>query len=103
MSDARCDELERRVDQLETQVALIQKEQEHILEGVQTIRDRIDGMNNKKLDPMREQLTDLHTSLYKQKGFRAGVVFTVTAFWAVFTTLGIAIWNYFSSNGPSGG
>ncbi len=103
MTDPRHDALEKRVDQLEKQVALLEQQQGYILEGVEVVKSRIDGMNTKKIDPMREQITDLHTSLYKQKGFRAGVVFTVTAFWAVFTTIGLVIWEYFTNNGPSGG
>jgi len=86
--------LEHRVAQLEKEMAVMQNEHEHIDDAINTLGDRITGMNDKKLAPMQKQLTDIHEALHGSRGFMAGVFLTVSMIWAVFATFGIVIWNW---------
>jgi uncharacterized coiled-coil protein SlyX len=89
--------LERRVDELEKQVALLDQHGTHLEQGIQTLGDRITGMNDKKLTPMSAKIDDLHQSIYGSKGFWAGVFMTVSALWAVIATFGVVIWQWVKS------
>ena len=55
------------------------------------VKDKVDGMD-KKLDSVMEVQA-------KQKGFIAGVVSAVTAFWALIVTAAAGIWHLVKGSG----
>ena len=90
--------LERRVGQLEKSTALAKQRIDYVEEAMDVIGDRITGINEKKLTPMAKQLNDLHHSIYGSKGFWAGVFMTVSALWAIITTVGVVVWQWVKAN-----
>lgn len=62
---------------------LLENNQDHGREAIEEIKERIDRMNEKKIDPMKIQVQDIHDAMEKRTGFRAGVIISVTTIWAI--------------------
>ena len=88
------EELKTKVSKLEKDVAVLQNENEHVSDALKVLSNRLTAINDKKLTPMQEQLSDIHDSLHGSRGFVAGMFMTVGMVWAVVATFGLVVWNY---------
>lgn len=57
-------------------------------------------MENEKIDPMRQQVDELHTTMTRNKGFVTGLFVMAGAVWTAVAGVAVATWKLFSGDWP---
>jgi len=68
-------------------------------QAIANLDTKLTKMESDKIDPMRAQVNELHTTMTKNKGFWGGIFLAVGAIWSVFAGIGVTIWRVFTGNG----
>lgn len=95
-------DIRRRLGSQEKKLAVMENELKHVVESIDTIGQRITGMNTKKLDPMQKQLNDVHNTLFKSKGFIGGIFLAFSVVWTFVAAFGLVIWNFIKGQSGNG-
>ncbi len=65
-------------------------------EKVDRLERDLHRLEREKIDPMRKQVSDIHTHVTRTSGFWAGVFMTVGAAWTGLAGLGLMLWRLFT-------
>lgn len=91
--DERLRDLELAVNELQATVR-------HHEEKFDILDERLKGMNEKKIDPMKIKVDEIHQTIVHYRGFKGGVVFTVSIIWAVIGGIAVAVWQTLLGRSP---
>lgn len=86
MSGANMEDMAERLRKVEQDTAVNGQKLDHLTEDYRRLETQ-------KIDPMFQQVREMHSAMMRNKGFVAGAFMMAGAVWAVIGAFGVAIWN----------